>query len=303
MNRIFFILAAMLLLVLLAACGSDPAATLLPTSIPTLLPTSTPTPLPPTSTPTPQINKVSFTAVDYGFNGPASISAGMTTITLVNEGQELHHQQLVKLAEGMTAQDLLGALDPEAEGPPPGISISGGVAALAPGVTGQVTLNLEVGNYIMVCFIPDTNGVPHVALGMVTPLAVTEATGPLVAEPPTDLELDMFDFGFGLSAPIASGSQTIGITNTGQQDHEAFLVQLDPGVTAMEFVAAVEPGAPPGRPPGLALGGFQAIDPGGRSTFTVDFTTGNYALICFVNDPETGAPHFVLGMLEEFTVQ
>lgn len=155
----------------------------------------------------------------------------------------------------------------------------------------------------MLCFIPDANGVPHAALGMATPLTVTEATGPLAAEPPIDLELDMVDFGFDLSASIASGSQTIGVTNNGEQEHEAFLVQLAPGATAMDFLAAFELGAPPGPPPGLALGGFQAIDPGGRGTFTVDFAPGNYALICFVGDPETGAPHFALGMLEEFTVQ
>ena len=140
-------------------------------------------------------------------------------------------------------------------------------------------------------------------LGMVTPLTVTEATGPLAEEPSKDLELVMIDFAFGLSGNVASGSQTIGVTNNGQQEHGAFLVRLDPDATATEFLAAVEPGAPPGRPPGLALGGFQAIDPGGRGTFTADFTPGNYALICFVEDPETGAPHFVLGMLEEFTVQ
>ena len=58
--------------VALAACGAE----------------ATPTPSP---TPVPQINQVSFTAIDYGFNGPDSIPAGMTTISLVNEGEDLHH--------------------------------------------------------------------------------------------------------------------------------------------------------------------------------------------------------------------
>ena len=100
MNRAVFIAAAMLLLILLAACGSDPTATLRPTS-----------------TPAPQINNVSFTAADYNFTGPASVPAGMTAITLVNEGQEVHHQQLVKLPDGLTVLDLLGALESEVEGP------------------------------------------------------------------------------------------------------------------------------------------------------------------------------------------
>ena len=288
MKSILFVSAAMLLLILVAACGSDPTATLLP----------------PTATPTPQINQVSFTAEDYSFTGPASIPAGMTAITLVNAGQELHHQQLVKLAEGLTLQDLLAALESEEEGPPPpGVSISGGVGLLAPGVTGRITLDLEAGNYAMICFVGDANGVPHVALGMVTTLTVTEATGPVAAETPTDLELDMIDFGFDLSASVASGNQTIGVTNNGQQDHEVILIKLNPGATFEDFLGAFEPGAPPGPPPGLPLGGFQSIDPGGRGTFSVDVAPGNYALVCFIDDPETGASHIELGMVEESTVQ
>jgi hypothetical protein len=33
------------------------------------------------------------------------------------------------------------------------------------------------------------------------------------------------------------------------------------------------------------------------------FALGNYALVCFVEEPNTGAPHFALGMIHEFTVQ
>ena len=51
------------------------------------------------------------------------------------------------------------------------------------------------------------------------------------------------------------------------------------------------------------LGGLQAISAGGGGTLRVDFAPGNYAFICFVEDPASGVPHFVLGMVEEFTVQ
>ena len=155
----------------------------------------------------------------------------------------------------------------------------------------------------MLCFIPNAEGVPHVALGMAKPLTVTEATGPLAAETAPDLTIDMVDFGFDLSAPTSAGPQTIRVTNKGEQDHEAFLVQLAPDATAQDFLAAFEPGAPPGPPPGQALGGFQAIAVGGGGTFTVNFAPGNYALLCFVEDPASGAPHVALGMVEEFAVQ
>jgi hypothetical protein len=93
------------------------------------------------------------------------------------------------------------------------------------------------------------------------------------------------------------------VTNQGAQDHEAFLIKLNPGATVEEFLGAFEPGAPPGPPPGQGFGGFQAVSPGGGGTFTVDFTAGDYALVCFVDDPNTGAPHFALGMIHEFTIQ
>jgi hypothetical protein len=153
----------------------------------------------------------------------------------------------------------------------------------------------------MLCFVPNVEGVPHFALGQATSLTVTEATGPLAAEPESDLTIDMTDFAYGLSGPITAGTQTIRVTNSGAQDHEAFLVQLAPGATAMDFMAAFEPGAQ-GPPPGLPLGGFQSIINGGGGFFTADFAPGSFALICFVEDTETGAPHAVLGMIEEFTV-
>lgn len=39
------------------------------------------------------------------------------------------------------------------------------------------------------------------------------------------------------------------------------------------------------------------------SPFNVNVTPGNYAFLCFVEDSDTGAPHFALGMLEEFRIQ
>ncbi len=291
MRSTFWLTLAVLAVLALAACGDAATATPRPTSTPA-----------PTPTPVPQINEVSFAAIDFGYTGPSSIPAGMTRISLANQGQELHHQQLIKLPDGTSSEDLLAAF---AQGPgslpPPGIESAGGVSVLAPGGSGTATLNIQPGNYVMLCFVPNAEGVPHFALGQAASLTVTEATGPLAAEPDSDLTVDMSDFAYSLSEPITAGVQTIKVTNGGVQDHEAFLVQLAPGATAMDFLAAFEPGAQ-GPPPGLPLGGFQSIVNGGGGFFTAEFAPGNFALICFVEDVETGAPHAVLGMIEEFTV-
>jgi hypothetical protein len=44
------------------------------------------------------------------------------------------------------------------------------------------------------------------------------------------------------------------------------------------------------------------MDPDRANVVSFDFTPGNYVILCFVEDPESGSPHFALGMLSEFTV-
>ena len=274
---------------LIAACGAS--------ATPTPLPTATPAPTP---TPAPQINEVAVTGFDHGFNSLATIPAGMTTFTFTNEGQDLHHQQLITVPEGMSPEDLFAAL--AAEGPPPpGMEAAGGVGVLAPGGVGSVTLDMAPGAYVMVCFLPNAEGIPHAALGMVANLTVTEAEGPKAAAPEADVSLVMVDFSFGFSAPVASGTQTIAVSNSGTQDHEAFLVRLMPDKTAEDFIVWVEEFS--GPPPGEPLGGLQAVSPGRSGFISADFTPGNYFLVCFIEDIETGTPHFVFGMVNEFTVQ
>ena len=97
---------------------------------------------------------------------------------------------------------------------------------------------------------------------------------------------------------MPSGTQNVRVTNKGQQEHEAFLIRLNPGASVEEFLGAFEPGAPPGQ----GRSGFPALKFGGEDA-TTDFTPGNYALVRFVEDPNTGAPHFALGMIHEFTFQ
>ena len=136
MKRFAIIPAVLITLMILVACGSDEEAA-------------------------PQVNEVSLTAVDYRFDGPQFLPSGMTELTLINGGQELHQQQLLTLPEGMTADDLIAGLMSGEEGPPPpGVDAAGGVGALNPGLMGSVTLNLAVGNYVMVCFVPNAEGVP-----------------------------------------------------------------------------------------------------------------------------------------------
>ena len=131
MKRLAFIPAIFLLLTLLAGCGDDDETA-------------------------PMINEVAYTAADNHFIGPQFLPSGMTELTLANDGMELHHQQLLSLPEGMTADDLIAGLMSGEEDPPPTcLDAAGEMGALNPGLSGSVTLDLAASNYVMVCFVPN----------------------------------------------------------------------------------------------------------------------------------------------------
>ncbi len=121
---------------------------------------------------------VTVTLNDFAFTGaPASLSAGETTIKVVNAGQEPHEMNLLKL-KGVTAGELREAMlnaSPEQPLPSPRpFDFAGGYQAIMPGEDGWVNLDLEAGEYALICFVPSParDFAPHFALGMFTSITV-----------------------------------------------------------------------------------------------------------------------------------
>lgn len=248
------------------------------------------------------IGLVTFSAHDYGFSGPESLPAGLTTLRIVNQGHDLHHIQLIKLSEGKTAPDLSAAMKSIPGRLPIWAEQVGGPNATVPGEQADAMITLEPGEYVLICVIPDQKGVPHVALGMQKPLRVVPATMPPALEPHAALTVAMIDYGFALSDPIPAGTHTIKVMNNGQEPHEVVVVQLPPVVSVKDFGAAFAPGAA-GPPPGKPIGGITGLERGHHGFFTTHFAPGNYGLICFEPDTSSGAPHFLRGMIMELTVK
>ena len=111
-------------------------------------------------------------------------TAGPTTWEVVNAGAAIHELLVMQLAEGFTGEMFMGmVLAPPSEatpaeqavvpdGPPP-FAVIGGVAPMNPGETNYLPLELVAGEYVAICFVPDTEtGAPHAALGMVMPFVV-----------------------------------------------------------------------------------------------------------------------------------
>ena len=244
--------------------------------------------------------QVTITATDFGFQLPTSpIVAGVTAITLVNTGKELHQVTLFRLTDGKSVADLMTAL--QAPGMPPAWAVPwGGPNSAAPGAQASATVNLDPGAYAVICFIPSPDGVPHMVKGMVIGLDVQPANSPSAALPPGDVQLALSDYSFSLSALPSAGLRTVSVTNQGKEVHEVVVIRLAPGATP-ETVAAWFEGGQKGPAPGEPFAGISGTAPGQVQDFTADFTPGTYGLICFAPAPD-GKPHFMHGMTLTFTV-
>lgn len=244
-------------------------------------------------------------AKDFSFDAPDSLPSGWTTFHLINDGPNFHHIQLVRLDSGKTLQDLDAAM--KNPGPPPRWAVFvGGPNAPSPNSSVDATLNLQPGNYAMLCMVDIPGHVPHAAKGMVRPLTVTAASGTPAAEPSADVTISESDYKFDLPASIAAGNHTFKVVNSGPQPHEVEVIRLAPGKTMKdfgEFMAKAYADKVDGPPPGDGLGGITAMIPGATEYFTANLTPGNYVMICFVPDAKDGKPHSDHGMVKEFTVK
>jgi len=94
------------------------------------------------------------------------------------------------------------------------------------------------------------------------------------------------------------------VTDTGSQPHEMTVVKLN-GITADQLKTAFSTPSGPsaGPPPFDAVGGVSGITPGASAETTLMLTAGEYALLCFLPDTNTGAPHAALGMVTGLSVK
>jgi hypothetical protein len=248
---------------------------------------------------------VSFDATEYSYTLPDTLSAGQVTLSMRNVGKEAHHAQLLKLNTGVTIDQFTSALQ-QGEGLALAlVSFTGGPGALDPGPNSEeVTLDLQPGTYVVVCFIAGTDGIPHVGKGMLKPLQVTPAASGTAATPPNaPVTVTLRDFAFDTPAdPLPSGRNTWRINNAGPQPHEIQVARLGAGKTIDDILSFFS--TPPSGPPAFqSVGGFQGVDANGSGWLTLDLPAGDYGFYCAIPDPNTGKRHLEEGMLKHITVR
>lgn len=246
---------------------------------------------------------IEFRAKDFAYLGPKTIKSGPTTFRLVNDGKELHHLSILKLAKGKTMEDFTAAM--KKPGPPPAwVTDVGGPNPAAPaGGVAEATMSLDAGEYVLICFIPSPGGtVPHAMKGMVAPLTVLAAKSGN-AMPKADVTMRLNDYSFKMSKPLTAGAHNIRVVNDAKQPHEVVIVRLAEGKTIADFMKYVDTDLMKGPPPVEVAGGVAALAKGRSAIIPVNLKPGKYGMICFVPDAKDGKPHFHHGMTAEFTVK
>jgi hypothetical protein len=251
-------------------------------------------------TPVPAAPKaVTIVATEFALQAPDTVSQGAVTFNLVNQGKEFHHVWIARLEGGRTLADVQAAL--KNPGPPPAWirEVGGPNAPMPGGGTANATVMLQPGTYLLGCWIPSPDGVPHIMKGMVRELTVIPAERPAPA-PVAPVTMTLKDYSFSLSQPLTPGRQLIEVQNLAAQPHEIELAALAPGKSAHDLLAWVH--KPEGPIPGSAIGGVSPIAKGEVAWFEVDLVPGRYALICFLPDAKDGKAHFEHGMVQEIEV-
>src|SRR5690606_15537802 len=144
-------------------------------------------------------------------------------------------------------------------------------------------------------------------------------TGDLPADLPTpvaDVTIEMSEFAFGMSGPIAAGPQVIELANAGEQPHFLAVIGVPPGTTVDDILALAQMESEAGDVPvawrageRLAVGdSVDAFGTGDQSAgvtawCAIDLAPGAYAAVCFVTDPETGEQPVLRGMVAVFDVE
>jgi uncharacterized cupredoxin-like copper-binding protein len=215
-------------------------------------------------------------AKDFSYVAPKTIKAGANTFHLVNDGKEVHHLTIMKLAAGKTMGDFAAAM--KKPGPPPSwVTSVGGPNGTVPGASS------------------------HVMKGMLHALTVLPGTS-LATEPAADVTVTLADYGFTIDKPLTPGHHEVKVVNTAEQTHEVVLMELKPGKTLKDMSNWIERDMMKGPPPGRPIGGMANLDKGRTGSFAVELHPGHYGMICFVPDAKDGKPHSMHGMQKEIEV-
>lgn len=239
----------------------------------------------------------------------SEVAAGRYLVTVENNHEEALAAVFQQMPEGFTIEEMTDLLtDPEVSAPPDWYYTvhSAGGASAQPGETTRFIVDLEAGQYM----VHWDDVIPGLTAHE---LVVTGDFPSDVPEVGADVSIEMLEMAFNLSGELTSGDHILEVTNTGAQPHFAEFMGVPEGTTVEDFMDLMASfGGGPGATPVETKLTIADISPAFMTgvlsqgvTMWTEFSVdpGTYLLVCFVPDPETGAPHAMLGMVEVYIVE
>ena len=231
-----------------------------------------PTPQPPVTIAA--ATRLAVTVGEMSIHTAAVTRAGAVTFTVNNTGTVTH--ELVVLRTDLAEDQLpANAAEPGKVSEDGSLGESGDIAA---GTSGDFTLTLAPGHYVLICNEPG-----HYTAGMHTTLTVVSYVGVTLQEMSINLD----------TTSVPAGPVTFGVNNAGTVLHELVVVRTD---TAFDKLPASLDQAGKVSEEGSA-GESGDVAAGRWSSFLLILAPGHYALIC--NEPG----HYAAGMRIAFTVR
>ncbi|WP_412560805.1 hypothetical protein [Winogradskyella sp. MIT101101] len=259
-----------------------------------------------------QENVIEIITEEMDFQMPDTISSGWNTFRYKNLSPQTHFFLIDKYPEGKTSDDAENLVAPVFDSAMKLIMegkteegfaefsklpewfgevvFVGGSGLLSPNQTGETTLNVKPGKYIIECYVKMSNGVFHTSMGMTKDIVVTDADSgnkPLTSD--IDISISSTD-GIVFNDSISPGKHIFSVLYKDQITHENFvghdinLVKLDENANLKELENWMNWADPKGliepAPNGVTfIGGVNDMPEGNIGYFSANLEPGNYALI------------------------
>jgi hypothetical protein len=222
-------------------------------------------------------NRLDVTMQDYAFVVDGDVTAGPALVSFENVGEQFHHAIVGKLGEGKTLEDVQDFVSKGAQGPPPPWFDDAPIdqTLISPGQNAGIVLDLEEGNYVLLCFMPDPEGQPHVVHGMAQTFEVTAGDGgePIEADASVAMTKE------GAEAPeLPAGESFLEVTNDDEIPGEVYIVQIPEGNSLDDLDKWFGSGQK-GEAPVQFFGGTHAFEPGESVVLQFDLEPGDYSIV------------------------
>jgi hypothetical protein len=241
-------------------------------------------------------NTLNVTMQDYAFSVDGEVTAGPALLNFDNGGKEFHHAIVGKLGEGKTLEDVQDFISKGAQGPPPPWFDDAPIdqTLISPGRNAGIVLDLEEGNYVLLCFMPDPEGQPHVTHGMAQTFEVAAGDGAEPIEPDASVSMTTK----GAEAPeLPAGESFLEVTNDDAVPGEVYVVQIPEGNSLDDLDGWFRSGQK-GEAPVQFFGGTHAFEPGESVVLQFDLEPGTYNIVA-----SYGEGRNVSDVPTEFTVE